>query len=112
MKYYTILSNESELVSGGQKQRIVLARALVNNPKILILDEATSALDNITQDMVKKNLDHMGVTRIVVAHRLSTIVDCDKIIVLDGGTICEMGTFRELMDKNGVFARMAQRNLL
>lgn len=112
MKYYTILSNESELVSGGQKQRIVLARALVHSPGILILDEATSAMDNITQDKVKRNLDKMGATRIVVAHRLSTIIDCDKIIVLDKGMICEMGTYNALMEQDGVFARMAKRNLL
>ena len=112
MKYYTILSNESELVSGGQKQRIVLARALVHSPKILILDEATSAMDNITQDKVKRNLDEMGTTRIVVAHRLSTIIDCDRIIVLDQGRICEMGTYDALMEQDGIFARMAKRNLL
>ena len=112
MKYFTILSNESELISGGQTQRIVLARSLMNNPGILILDEATSAMDNITQNKVKRNLDKMGSTRIVVAHRLSTIADCDKIIVLDKGRICEMGTYDALMEQNGVFANMARRNLL
>jgi len=111
MKFNTLVSGESELVSGGQRQRIVLARALMNNPKILILDEATSAMDNATQKIVKENLDALGITRIVAAHRLSTVRDCDRIIVLDRGEIAEDGTFDELMEQNGLFAKLAKRNL-
>ena len=111
MKYNTVVSSEAELISGGQRQRIVLARALMNHPKILILDEATSAMDNISQSRVKANLDEMGVTRIVVAHRLSTIQDCDRILVLDKGKLVEEGDFDTLIAKDGLFAKMARRNL-
>ncbi len=112
MKYNTVLSSESELISGGQKQRIVLARALFNNPKILFLDEATSAMDNLTQQIVKENLDALGITRIMVAHRLSTLQDCDRILFMDKGRIVEEGSFEELMEQDGIFAKMARRNLL
>lgn len=111
MKFNTLISSESEVISGGQKQRIVLARALMNNPKILILDEATSAMDNKTQAIVKDNLDSLKITRIAIAHRLSTIEDCDRIIVMDKGSIVETGTFDELMEQRGLFYRMASRNL-
>ncbi len=112
MKFNTILSSEADVVSGGQKQRIVLARALMNNPKILFLDEATSAMDNVTQQVVKENLDALGITRIVVAHRLSTVKDCDRILVMEKGRIAEEGSFEELMKMDGLFAKMARRNLL
>ena len=111
MKFETHLSSEAEVVSGGQRQRIVLARALMHKPKILFLDEATSAMDNISQKAVKENMDALGITRISVAHRLSTIIDCDRILVMDQGEIVEQGTFQELMERNGLFARMAKRNL-
>lgn len=111
MNFNTHISSESEVVSGGQRQRIVLARALINNPKILILDEATSAIDNVLQTKIKKNLDKMNITRIVVAHRLSTIENCDRILVIDKGNIVESGTYAELMDKKGLFYSMARRNL-
>lgn len=112
MKFETLLSSEAELISGGQRQRIVLARALMNRPKILFLDEATSAMDNISQKKVKNNLDELGITRIAVAHRLSTIIDCDRILVMDKGEIVEQGNFQELMAMDGLFARMARRNLV
>jgi len=111
MKFNTYLSGDSALISGGQKQRILLARALMNDPKILILDEATSSLDNIAQRKLKENLDALGVTRIAIAHRLSTVRDCDKIIVLDKGVIVEEGTFNELLERGGKFAKMAKRNM-
>ncbi|MBQ3919001.1 MAG: ATP-binding cassette domain-containing protein [Oscillospiraceae bacterium] len=112
MKFNTLLSGEAEVISGGQRQRIVLARALMNKPKILFLDEATSAVDNISQKKIKDNLDKLGVTRIVIAHRLSTIVNCDRILVMDQGEIAEQGTYSELMEKDGLFAKMAKRSLL
>ena len=112
MKYNTLLSGEVEMVSGGQRQRIVLARALMNNPRILFLDEATSAVDNISQQIIKENLDKLGITRVAIAHRLSTIMNCDRILVMDHGQIAEEGSYSELMEKNGLFAKMARRNLL
>ena len=98
-------------MSGGQKQRILIARALVSNPDILLFDEATSALDNITQKHVADSISRLGCTRIVIAHRLSTVKDCDRIIVMEKGTIAEEGTFDELMDKKGYFYGSARRQL-
>ena len=111
MKFETHLSSEAEMISGGQRQRIVLARALMHKPKVLFLDEATSAMDNVSQKVVKENMDALGITRISVAHRLSTVIDCDRILVMDQGEIVEQGSFQELMELNGLFARMAKRNL-
>ena len=99
-----MISGGSTNISGGQRQRILIARALAAKPSILILDEATSALDNRTQAVVTESLNQRNVTRIVVAHRLSTIQDCDRIIVLDKGKIVESGTFEELVKQNEIFA--------
>ena len=102
----------SSAVSGGQKQRILLARALIRDPKIIFLDEATSALDNRAQRHVIESLKKVEATKIVIAHRLSTVLDADRIYVLKEGRIVEVGTARELMEKNGVFAAMAKRQLI
>jgi len=99
------------MLSGGQKQRIMIARAIIKKPKIIFFDEATSALDNETQAIVSKSLDQLQATRIVIAHRLSTIKNCNKIIVMDKGSIVERGTYQELMDKEGIFASLAKRQL-
>lgn len=96
-------------ISGGQKQRLLIARAVAPKPKILILDEATSALDNITQKKVSDALDKLNCTRLVVAHRLSTIKQCDRIVVIDGGKIVEDGTYEELINKNGMFVDLVKR---
>lgn len=96
-------------ISGGQRQRLLIARAVATKPKILLLDEATSALDNITQKNVSDALDKMRCTRIVIAHRLSTIRHCDRILVLDGGRIVEDGTYDQLIEKNGLFAELVER---
>lgn len=96
-------------ISGGQRQRLMIARAIAPKPKVLIFDEATSALDNITQKRVSDSLDSLKCTRIVVAHRLSTIKHCDRIVVLDKGKIIEDGTYDELIKNNGFFAELVER---
>lgn len=111
MGIHTVLSETSGTISGGQQQRILIARAIISHPSILVFDEATSALDNVTQAAVCENLDRMNVTRIVVAHRLSTIKNCDRIIVMDAGKIVEEGTFRSLMERRGLFYQLASRQL-
>ena len=112
MGMYTIISEGQGGISGGQKQRIMIARAIAARPKILLFDEATSALDNRTQQQVSDALDHMGCTRIVIAHRLSTIRNCDRILVLDKGEIIEEGTYEELVEQGGFFARLVERQRL
>ncbi len=112
MGIHTVLSENSNTISGGQQQRILIARAIVGSPKILIFDEATSALDNLTQAAVSSSLDKMNVTRIVVAHRLSTIKHCDRILVLNEGKIAEEGTYEELIGKEGLFYALASRQIV
>lgn len=107
----TIISEGAGNISGGQKQRVLLARALVNKPKIIIMDEATSALDNITQKKVADSIDALRATRIIVAHRLSTVQNADRILVMDKGKIAEEGSFSELMQKSRLFAELAKRQL-
>ena len=112
MQMNTLISEGSGGISGGQKQRLLIARAIAPKPKILILDEATSALDNITQKMVSDSLDALNCTRIVVAHRLSTIKNCDRIIVLDKGKIIEDGTYDDLIARKGFFCDLVSRQQL
>ncbi|MBR6173148.1 MAG: ATP-binding cassette domain-containing protein [Eubacterium sp.] len=95
--------------SGGQRQRIAIARALVNKPDIIMFDEATSALDNDTQQIVTDSLDALGCTRIVIAHRISTIRSCDRICMLEGGRIVEEGKYEELMAARGAFYELVKR---
>ena len=96
-------------MSGGQIQKILIARAIVGKPKIMIFDEATSALDNISQKHIAESLESLKCTRIVVAHRLSTVRKCDRILVLDGGKFVEEGSYDELMAKNGFFTELVKR---
>ena len=107
MGILTPISEEWSTISGGQKQRILIARAIAGNPDILLMDEATSSLDNITQKYVCESLEKHNITRIVIAHRLSTVVNCDRIIVMDNGQIREQGTYEELMARKGVFYQLA-----
>jgi len=106
MGYNTLIGENGENLSGGQRQKLAIARAIVNNPYLLILDEATSHLDPITERKIDNYLRHAKVTRIVIAHRLTSIMDSNKIFVLDRGEIVESGTHEELLQLNGIYARM------
>ncbi len=113
MGLHTVLTTGGNTLSGGQKQRIALARALLTDPKILLLDEATSALDAKTQEQLTLNLDSLKITRIVVAHRLSTILKADRIFVMDQGQIVDTGTYAELASrKEGLFRTLVEQQHL
>lgn len=111
MGMHTVVSEGGGTFSGGQRQRLLIARALVNKPKIIFCDEATSALDNKTQAVVTQSMDRMEATRITIAHRLSTVANADRIFYFDGGQILEEGSYDELMAKNGLFAELAKRQI-
>ena len=108
----TVIGENGGKLSGGQKQRICIARALIRDPKILILDEATSALDNISEYHVQKAISALikDRTTFIVAHRLSTIRDADRIVVMEQGRCVEIGTYDELMEKKGKFYELKTMN--
>ncbi len=112
MGIHTILTDAGSSLSGGQRQRLMLARALVHQPKILFLDEATSALDNVMQAQITASLNQLQLTRIVVAHRLSTIEKADLILVMDRGRIVQQGTYESLIAVEGLFQRLASRQIV
>ena len=112
MGLQTVVSEHCGTISGGQKQRILIARAIINHPKIIFFDEATSALDNVTQAQVCETLENMDGTKLVIAHRLSTIKNCDRILVMDRGNIVEQGNYEALMAMKGLFYELASRQLM
>ena len=111
MGMHTVISEGGGTLSGGQRQRLLIARAIVARPRIVLFDEATSALDNRTQAIVSASLESLQATRIVVAHRLSTIVNAHRIFVMERGQLVQTGTFAELMAENGPFAELAKRQI-
>jgi ATP-binding cassette subfamily C protein len=111
MGLHTVISEGAGTISGGQKQRLMVARAIVRKPRILLFDEATSALDNRTQAIVANSVSTLKATRVVIAHRLSTVVHADRIFVIDAGRVVETGTYDELMQRNGAFAELARRQI-
>ncbi len=112
MGLHTVLTEGASTLSGGQLQRLMIARALIGKPRLLIFDEATSALDNRTQAIVAASLDRLPVTRIVIAHRLSTVINADRIYVLKRGRVVEQGNHAALIEKNGVFAELVRRQMV
>lgn len=111
MQMYTVLNEGGGALSGGQRQRLLIARALINKPRLMFFDEATSALDNRTQSIVSQSLERLQATRIVIAHRLSTIINADRIYVLENGRIIQQGTYEELIKEEGLFAELAKRQM-
>jgi ABC-type bacteriocin/lantibiotic exporter with double-glycine peptidase domain len=112
MGMHTVVSEGGRGFSGGQRQRIMIARAIARNPRFLFFDEATSALDNETQAVVNSSLECLQTTRVVVAHRLTTIRRADCIYVLDKGRVVQQGTFEELIAQEGLFREMARRQMV
>ncbi len=109
--YQTLVGERGVKLSGGQKQRIAIARALLKDPRVLVLDEATSALDAESEHLVQEALDRLmqGRTTMVIAHRLSTVKDADRVLVLDGGRVVEQGSHDELLAADGLYKRLVER---
>lgn len=104
--YNSMLNENGKNFSGGQRQRIEIATALAKDPTILVLDEATSALDPKTEELVMQHISNMGITQVMVAHRLSTIRDCNQIYVMENGQILQHGTHSELMQQQGLYSKL------
>jgi NHLM bacteriocin system ABC transporter ATP-binding protein len=112
MGMHTLIAEGSGGFSGGQKQLLMIARAIIHHPRILIFDETMSALDNQLQSIVIDGLNSLKMTRIIIAHRLNTVIKADKICVLDGGRIVEAGKYEYLMEKGGFFADFVKRQMV
>jgi ATP-binding cassette subfamily B protein len=109
--YQTMVGERGIQLSGGQKQRVAIARAVLKDPRILILDEATSALDAESEGLVRDALERLmrGRTTLIIAHRLSTVLGADRVVVIDGGKVAETGTHSELLVKNGIYKRLVEK---
>ncbi|MCL1695626.1 MULTISPECIES: peptidase domain-containing ABC transporter [unclassified Lysinibacillus] len=110
MNYETIISEMGQNISGGQRQRIALARSLVNQPRVLVLDEATNALDSLNEKRIDEYLSEIKCTRIIIAHRLSSIVDADQIVVMEDGKIIGIGKHEELIIENEFYKKLYDTN--
>jgi ATP-binding cassette subfamily B protein len=113
--YHTEVGERGVQLSGGQKQRVAIARALLKDPELLILDEATSALDAESEYLVKEALDRLmqGRTTLIIAHRLSTVRDADRVVVLDKGQVMQVGSHQELMaQEEGLYHKLVQRQFM
>jgi len=111
MGLHTMLADGGAGISGGQRQRLLIARAIIGRPRILLFDEATSALDNRTQEIVSRSLERLEATRIVIAHRLSTVMNADCILVFDKGSVVQRGTYKELLQERGLFQDLVRRQI-
>ena len=111
MGMHTVVNEGANTLSGGQRQRLLIARAIVNRPRMIFFDEATSALDNRTQAIVSKSLARLNATRIVIAHRLSTIEQADRIHVMARGRIVQSGQYADLITRDGLFADLTRRQM-
>jgi len=109
--YGTLVGERGVRLSGGQKQRVAIARAILKNPRVLVLDEATSALDAESEHLVQEALDRLmkGRTTVVIAHRLSTVRDADRVVVLDGGKVVQAGPHEALVAEDGLYRRLVER---
>ena len=113
-RYDTLVGERGVQLSGGQKQRVAIARAMLKDPRLLILDEATSALDAESEHLVKEALDRLmkGRTTLIIAHRLSTVMDADRVMVLEGGKIVQSGSHAALMGQDGLYRRLVERQFV
>jgi ATP-binding cassette subfamily B protein len=112
--YHTRVGERGVQLSGGQKQRVAIARAVLKDPRLLVLDEATSALDAESEHLVKEALDRLreGRTTLVIAHRLSTVKDADRVVVMDGGQVVQSGDHAALMGQEGLYRRLVERQFV
>jgi|WetSurMetagenome_2_1015567.scaffolds.fasta_scaffold12261_2 NHLM bacteriocin system ABC transporter ATP-binding protein len=111
MGMHTVVAEGGGGLSGGQRQRLMIARAIVKRPRMILFDEATSALDNETQSIVSRSLESLKATRVVIAHRLSTVVNADYIYVMDKGVVVQEGRYEDLVSRPGPFAELARRQM-
>ena len=111
MGMHTVVSEGANTLSGGQRQRLLIARAIVSRPRVVFFDEATSALDNRTQAIVSRSLERLNATRVVIAHRLTTIVNATRLYVMERGRVVQSGSYQDLIAREGPFAELAKRQM-